>query len=453
MASPILNVKIVGNSKKLRDEFSSAESAAQKFGAGLKNATVIATAALASVGLALKDAVRAASDYEQAAGAVEAVYGKHAEQIKKFSQNAATQVGISKTKYLEYSAIMGAQLKSLGLSQDEVIKRTDDLIRLGADLAATYGGPTSDAISAIGSLLRNEKNPIERYGIAIKEADVKARMASKGLNKLTGEAESAARANVLLELAFERAGGAIGQWGRESDKAANKYQIVLAKIEDTKARVGEMFLPYVEKALDKLEDLSDWANDNPQAFQAAAIAIGIVATAIWAVNAAIYAYNAAMALAGIVTKMSPIGWLITLLGILVGAVIYTITKWDDLKKQFWETFKWLQPIIDLWNKLTGAIQRTIDTASKSANVQKNQSSRLTVFRGSAYHATTPQVQAFSTTPLFYTTPIISTLPTGSANKQVTINITVNGATDSYETARQIQQILAKQNARSGEVII
>src|SRR4029077_17622360 len=63
----------------------------------------------------------------------------------------------------------------------ELGPQTDDLINLGADLAATYGGTTSEAVSALSALLRGERDPIERYGVSLKQADVDAQLLATGI--------------------------------------------------------------------------------------------------------------------------------------------------------------------------------------------------------------------------------------------------------------------------------
>jgi hypothetical protein len=119
----------------------------------------VATAAAAvKIG---KDSVMAASDVAQQFGALDAVFGKNSAQLKEFSKTMV-EYGLSTGDAARYAALLGTQLTGLGLSQQDAIDRTKQLEILAADLAATYGGTTADAVQALSSTFKGEYNPIER---------------------------------------------------------------------------------------------------------------------------------------------------------------------------------------------------------------------------------------------------------------------------------------------------
>jgi hypothetical protein len=141
----------------------------------------------------------------------------------------------------------------MGTAQDKLGPKTDKMIRLGADLAATYGGTTAEAVEALGSLLRGETDPIERYGIGIKEADIAARMAADGTDELTGAQGKAARSAALMTLLMKQAGPAIGASAREADTAASAQQRLSAKFDNLMAILGGYLLPLFTQVADFIE--------------------------------------------------------------------------------------------------------------------------------------------------------------------------------------------------------
>lgn len=220
-------------------------------GATLAN---IATGALSIVGQAAGAAlssgisyglqsVNLASDLEQSTGAVEAVFKDQAGVVLNFSSKAATGVGLARGQYQKFAIVVGAQLKNLGLPFDQVAGKTDDLITLGADLAAQFGGETSTAVSALSSLLRGERDPIEQFGVGLKQVDIDARKAALGLDDLTGEADKQAEIQATLSLLWEQTADAQGTFFRESDTYAHKQQVLNAQLEESKAKLGEALLP------------------------------------------------------------------------------------------------------------------------------------------------------------------------------------------------------------------
>lgn len=220
---------------------------------------VAAAGAVVAVGVS---AVNAASEAQQSIGATEQIYGRYADSVVRKSEQAAQAVGLSANSYRELSNGLGSMLKNSGTPIDELGNKTDRLVTLGADLASTFGGPTKDAVAAIGSLMRGEADPIERYGVSIKQSDVNARLAAKGLDKLTGQKRKEAEASARLGLLYEQTADAQGQFGRESSTLAGQQARLSAQWDDMKASLGTRLLPV-------LTDVFAYLNNNgPAAFAA-----------------------------------------------------------------------------------------------------------------------------------------------------------------------------------------
>lgn len=202
----------------------------------------LAVAGIAVVGLGVAT-VGAASDAQQSIGATQSVYGKYASSVVADSTRAANAVGLSANSYRELNNQLGSMLKNSGTPMKELGKQTKTLVGLGSDLAATFGGETKDAVEAIGSLMRGEADPIERYGVSIKQSDVNARLAAQGLTGLTGSALKQADAQARLYLLYKQTGAAQGQFSRESETLAGQQQRLSANTENLKATIGTALLP------------------------------------------------------------------------------------------------------------------------------------------------------------------------------------------------------------------
>jgi len=240
MAKNTVVVSVTSNVKGLQKGFGSAQSTLAKF--GKVAAVVTAAVAAATVAIGVK-AVKSASQLEQAMGGMESVFKGSSGQMEKWANAAADSVGLAKSEYAQLSTILGAQLKNMGVSTDKLAGQTNELVGLGADLAATFGGTTSDAVSALSSLLRGERDPIERYGVSLKQVDINARLAEKGMTGLTGEALKQATTIVTLELLYEQTADAQGQFARESTTLAGAQQRLSAGMENLSATFGTALLP------------------------------------------------------------------------------------------------------------------------------------------------------------------------------------------------------------------
>jgi len=333
--------------------------------------------ALAVMGTA---AVNSASDLQQATGAVESVFGAYADEVKKFAADAATNVGLAESQYSQLASVLGAQLKNMGIPMEDVAGQTDDLIGLGADLAATFGGTTADAVSALSSLMRGERDPIEQFGVSIKQADIDAQKAAMGLAGLTGEADKNADTTATLALLYQQTADAAGQFAEESGTLAGQQQIANASWESAVATLGTALLPAVTAVSTAFAGFATWVQENSTLVLVLAGVIGGLAAAILIVNVALSAYQAIALIAtaaqwlwNVAMAANPIGLVVIAIGLLIAIIIVMIVYWDEIiavLADVWEAFmnsevgQWFQDVFgaigDWWNDLVDSFQNGFD---------------------------------------------------------------------------------------------
>ncbi|WP_406708453.1 hypothetical protein [Trueperella pyogenes] len=224
--------KLTGSVKKLGKAFAAAAAAA----------SAMATA------VAVK-AVKAASDLEQSAGAIDDVFKSAAGQMHGLAKEAASAVGLSRNSYNQLATIIGTQLKNGVVAIDQLGAKTDGLIRLGADLAAGFGGSTADAVAALSSALKGERDPIEKYGVSLKQAAIDAKAAELGFTKVGGALSQEASNAATLALIMEQTTDMHGKFSRESDTLAHKTEVLKAQLENAAATIGTYLIPAVSAAV------------------------------------------------------------------------------------------------------------------------------------------------------------------------------------------------------------
>ena len=234
------------------------ESGMGKASGAIKGLAIAGAAAAGTALVAfLGDAVQAAGDLEQSVGGVDAVFKDSAGVIHDFGKNAAENVGLSTNAFNELITVTGAMLKNKGL--DDFAQKSLDLVQIGADLSATYGGSAKDAVEALNAAMRGESDPIERYGISINETAVNAELAAKGLNKLTGQALEQAKAQARIDIITRQSADALGKFSAEADTLQGQQQRLNAEWENAKASLGQALLPALTKASEAMRDGVDAA--------------------------------------------------------------------------------------------------------------------------------------------------------------------------------------------------
>lgn len=185
----------------------------------------------------------AASNLEQMAGSVDAVFGKFAGNVHAQAQDAATAVGLSEAAYSQMASVLGSQLKNAGVSGQALSDQVYDLITKGSDMAAVFGGTTADAVEALTATMRGEFDPIEKYGVSLNQTTVNAALAAKGQDKLTGAALRNAKVATTLGLITKQTALTTGQFAAQGNTAAEQSQKLSAWFENLKAKIGAGLLP------------------------------------------------------------------------------------------------------------------------------------------------------------------------------------------------------------------
>jgi phage-related protein len=353
MAGPI-RISVLANASQATRTFDTVSTRASSMasniaGAGRKIAAGLAIGAAGAVALG-KSVVSSASDAQQSLGATETVFGKYADTVIKRSKDAALQIGLSANEFRELSNVTGALLQGAGVPLQQTAQLTDNLNRRAADMAATFGGTTREAVEAISSLLKGAGDPVEKYGVSIRQADINARLAAQGQDKLTGAARKQAEITARVDLLMQSTAKSAGAFGRESGTLANQQQKLGAQIENLKAKIGTALLPILTRAttfinstvipaaaklakeiqsrlapvvdkirdaftnlLAKLQPVGEFLRRNPELIKGAAIALGIAA-------AAAVAFAAAMGLVALAT--SPITLTVLAVAALGAAIAY-----------------------------------------------------------------------------------------------------------------------------------
>ena len=237
----------------------------QKFSRSVETASRVATGVIGAIGGLAVSAINAASDLSETQSAIEQVFGpESARQLNRFARNAATSLGQSQQQALSAAQTFGIFGQAAGLSGDELVDFTTDLITLAGDLASFNNTTVDQAITALGAALRGESEPIRNYGVLLDAASVKARAVSDGIIENSDAALSnqqrtlAVFSEILSQTQTQQ-----GDFERTSEGLANSQRTFRAQLENFRADVGNELLPVLEELLPKLRGVVDNITDLP----------------------------------------------------------------------------------------------------------------------------------------------------------------------------------------------
>lgn len=290
--------------RNVRESAERSGSAMGKFAEKAKVGGLVVGAVLLKVG---SDAVQAASDAQQSLGGTQAVFGKYADAVVAKSNKAAEAVGLSSNQYRESANIVGSLFKGQGVAADQLGKKTDDLIKMGADLSATYGGSAAEAVEALTSAYKGEFDPVERYGVSLSQAKINTEAfavanvkSQSAFNKLSPAQQTAAKQQATTNLLLKAGKDATGQFQAQTGTLAEQTQILKAKYTDLSAQLGAKLIPIITKLLEKGIKLVGWLEKNPAVAEAAAIAVAALAAGFVALGVAMLANPVSLTVAALV---------------------------------------------------------------------------------------------------------------------------------------------------------
>jgi hypothetical protein len=219
-------------------------------------------ATLAGFGLVTKavtftsESIDSARDLERNMYSLNTVFGGMAPTMEKFTKNAH-EIGLSQKDAAKASTFLGSVLKQSGFSMADTTKQTQKLVSLGVDLATTYGYDVSEALLGMTALFRGEYDPIEKFGVAMKQSEINAELAARQQNNLTGAARRNAEQIIRMELLYERAADATGAFTGQSGNLFVEQMKLQAQFENMQASIGTQLLPVMVSLTEALLPLID----------------------------------------------------------------------------------------------------------------------------------------------------------------------------------------------------
>lgn len=222
-------------------------AAGTMIGAGLTKAVDLVTDSFSQ-------AISGAGALQQSIGAIDTVFKGGASQMHAWAQTAGTDVGLTKNEFNELGTLIGTQLKNGGTAMEQLAPKTNDLIKLGADLSSMFGGTSREAVEALSSALKGERDPIEKYGVSLTQAKIDAEAAALGFKKVGGSLSDEATQAATLSLIMKQTADAHGNFAKESNTLEGQQQRLSAGWQNFTVSIATMALPALTGMLTGLND-------------------------------------------------------------------------------------------------------------------------------------------------------------------------------------------------------
>ena len=322
------NIKFEQLGKKFKDLGNKMTSAGQKF------TTTVTAPIVAGYTLAAKYA----SDYEENLNKLDVAFGDNAEAVKKWSDTAKTEFGLSKVQATDAASAFGALAKGIGISDKEAAGMSTTLAGLSADLGSYFNVGVDQSSKALEGIFTGESEALKKFGVVMTDTNLKQFAEDQGLvwSAMTQTEKTMLRYQYVLDKTKD----AQGDFARTSDGTANSIKIAQASLQDLGTAIGTVLLPVVTPIIQKLTEWINKFNELSPRTQKIIVVIGMLAAVIGPLlivfGAIASAIGSIIAIAPVLgaaftALLGPVGLVIAAIAAAIAIGVALYKNWDKVK--------------------------------------------------------------------------------------------------------------------------
>ncbi len=210
--------------------------------------------ALRQVGAFAAEMFQLGSAAEETGSKFATTFGGASKQVQSFIDDWARLAGLNRTVGQEMTATAGAIVQGMGMSQEASAAFSERMLRLAGDMQSFHNVPIGETFTAIKAGLVGSWEPLDRFGIVLRQADVDTRALTE-----TGKSNASAltqqeKAVAALSLMYERAGPALGDLERTQDSTANRARALQADFQNLKINLANELMPTFARLVQFLDE-------------------------------------------------------------------------------------------------------------------------------------------------------------------------------------------------------
>lgn len=295
-----------------------------------------------------KGTITGASDVNETISKSSTIFGVHQASIESFANNAAKNLGLSRSAAMNAAAGFGDMFSQIGFSQDQAAAFSQQVVQMSADLGSFSNLETADVADRISAAFRGEYDSLQAVIPNINAARVESEAMAATGKKTAAELTAQEKATAVLATVQKDGARAMGDFAKTSDGAANSAKIATASLEDQQAKLGGLLLPawtgflgFINSSvIPGLSSTIDWMGKNGETMGLLAGVVGGAAVAYWGINSALaihkaYTIASAAATGGLTVgqwalnaalSANPVGLIVLALAALVAGIVWVATQ-------------------------------------------------------------------------------------------------------------------------------
>lgn len=179
------------------------------------------------------------------------VFGDTLPLINAEAEENARAMGLTNAQYVAAAAGIQDLLVPMGFQRKEAAGISAELVNLSGALSEWTGGQVSstEVSNILSKALLGEREELKQLGISLSDADLKAALAAKGLDKLTGAALEQAKATTTLDLILAKSTDAQAAYADGAGSLVRQQAEASAKIQEVAEKLATLLLPVFNRLI------------------------------------------------------------------------------------------------------------------------------------------------------------------------------------------------------------
>lgn len=362
------------STKQFQRQIKQAENQANKMKSGITGsfsstaAKIAGALGLIGLGEFAKSSLMLASDLNEVQNVVDTTFGSMSEKINVFAKTTSSQFGISELQAKQFSGVLGAMMKSSGITGDELTNMSTGLAGLAGDMASFYNLDPAEAFEKIKSAIGGETEPMKALGVNMSVANMEAFALTQGINKQWKEMSQAEQTTLRYKYLMKNTADAQGDYAKTSTGFANQLRTMKLNFQTLGASIMSYAIPPLQKLFSKINDLvtkidvKSWIEKLKGYFDILKNSMQYIVPIISGVIGGILGFMAISKVLSIVSLLkniiagtttvlkafnltllaNPITWIAIGIGVLIAAMVYAYKYSETFRNfinQLWEKFK------------------------------------------------------------------------------------------------------------------
>ena len=217
----------------------------------------------------LKEMTNASVDYTETVNLFNVSFGKgleglneYYEQAIDFQERLEEKLGVNIEESMRYQALFNSMTKSMGLGANYAYTLSENMTKLGYDLASLYNIDPESAMTKLRAGLAGQTEPLRELGLDITEQSLKPVAESLGVTESIRNMSQAEKAVLRYITVLRQAQIAQGDFARTMVSPANQLRIFNAQVTAFKRNMGNLWqgflgglLPYVNAIMLVINEL------------------------------------------------------------------------------------------------------------------------------------------------------------------------------------------------------